>query len=77
MPKAIFVVDEDEVPVVENVMFDIKAKDETFRYKIGKSKYEKGKYVLIVYGSSVDEVHRRAMWVRDKVFGNGRLYWVK
>jgi len=77
MPKAIFVIDEDEVPVVENIMFDIKAKDETFRYKIGKSKYEKGKYVLIVYGSSVDEVHRRAMWVRDKVFGNGRLYWVK
>jgi len=77
MPKAIFVIDEDEVPVVENVMFDIKAKDETFRYKIGKSKYEKGKYVLIVYGSCVDEVHKKAMWIRDKVFGNDRLYWVK
>ena len=77
MAKVVFLIDEDEVNDIEAVMYEISSKDDTFRYKIAKSKYEKGKYVLIVYCSDKDEAHRRGMWIRGKVFNNDRLYWVK
>ena len=77
MSIVVFVIDEDEVPDVENVMMGIRAKDETFRYKIAKSNYEKGKYVLIVYCMDRDDAYRKGAWIRDRVFDNGKLYWVK
>jgi len=77
MAKVMFLLNEDEVNDIESVMYEISSKDDTFRYKIVKSKYEEGKYVLIVYCSDKDEAHRRGMWIRDKVFSNDRLYWVK
>lgn len=77
MSIVVFVIDEDEVPDIENVMMGIRAKDETFRYKIAKSNYEKGKYVLIVYCRDRDDAYRKGAWIRDKVFDNSKLYWVK
>ena len=77
MNKVMFLLDEHEVNDVEAIMYDISSKDDTFRYKIAKSNYEKGKYVLIVYCSSKDEAYRRGAWIRDKVFKNEKLYWVK
>jgi len=77
MSKVMFLLNEEEVNDIEAVMYDISSKDDTFRYRIVKSKYEPGKYVLIVYCSSRDEAYRRGAWIRDKVFKNDRLYWVK
>lgn len=71
--KACFLLGEDEVDTVEIIMSDIRAKDETFRYKIRKRK--EGGYVLVIYDSDMDRLHRRAMWVSHRAL-NGRLYWI-
>ncbi len=71
-----FRISKEEVDEVEVKMYNIRAKDETFRYKIAKFG-DTGDYVLIVYCKDADEAHRRGMWIRDKVFGNSKLYWVK
>jgi len=77
MAKVMFLLDDEEVNDIEAIMYEISSKDDTFRYKIVKSSYEEGKYVLIVHCSDKNEAHRRGMWIRDKVFNNDRLYWVK
>ena len=75
MANAYFLLREDEVGDVDMKMMGIKAKDESFRYRIFKRK--EGGYILAIRCASVDEAHRKALWIRDKVFGDGRLYWVK
>lgn len=74
MVNAYFLLDENEVGEVEVKLMEIKAVDETFKYSIYKRK--EGGYLLIIRCSSKDEAHRRALWLRDKVFNNEKLYWV-
>ena len=74
MRKIVFRLEENEVPEVDRKLAAISAQDETFRYSI--KKYRDG-YFLVIRCRNADIAHRRALWVRDKIFGNDRLYWVK
>lgn len=77
MKKLMFFIEEQEVDEVEVKMYEISAKDDTFRYKIYPLKDKKGKYLLVVFCKDEDEAHRRGMWIRSKVFNNSKLYFVK
>lgn len=73
--KACFILLDEEVDKVEVAMYEISAKDETFRYKIYRRK--NGGYILVLEDEDIDRLHSRAIWVRANLFSNSKLYWVK
>lgn len=72
--KALFLINDNEVVDVNEKLHFIRAKDESFMYRIIKRK--EGGYILIIYDKNKDRLHRRALWVSAKIL-NGRLYWTK
>jgi len=74
--KVIFKLSEDEVGEVDVKLNGIRAKDETFKYKIVKA-YDGSGFLLIVYAEDRDQAYRRGMWLWDKVFNREKLFTVK
>jgi len=74
---AIFKIDRDELVIVAEKMQGIKLRDITFRYDIVESYEETDKYLLLIYDKDKDKLHKRAMWIREKVFNNDRFYYMK
>jgi len=63
---------------IREICFDIKEKDENFKFKIYKNVYPKIKesHLLVLFCSSKDEAHKKGMWFINKTPFFKR-YWVK
>lgn len=63
---------------IREICFDIKEKDESFKFKIYRNVYPKvkGSHLLIIFCSSKDEAHKKGTWFINKTPFFER-YWVK
>ena len=77
MKKLMFFLSEEEAARVEPILYSIRAADCTFAYKFYRLSSEPNKFLLVVACKDENEAHRRGMWLRDKLFGNSKLYFVK
>ena len=62
----------------KEILEDIRAKDETFHYKILPNLYKKGKtkWIVSIWCDSKDQAHQRGMWFIKKTT-LCKSYWVK
>ena len=63
---------------MRRICHDISVKDDSFKYRIMPSYFDKYDYVLIIYSEGYDQAHSRGLWILNKAFPNEKLlYWIK
>jgi len=65
---------------IKQICEDTNRKDETFKFKIYPSFFEKYDYVLVVFSANKDQAYQRGEWLKKvflKELGLDVLYWVK
>lgn len=73
--KFVFDPNRYDTSILNQALHEIRIKDATFRYSMQKLK--DGKYILKVYSQDKDQAHKRALWIRDKLFNNEVGYKVE
>lgn len=59
---------------VDNALTGLRLKDKSIKYSIDLIK---DKYVVKIYCKDLNELHKKALWIRDKIFNNEVGYKVK
>ena len=70
----VFPKDEFDINTIEEQLTQVRLKDRSFKYSIALLK---DNYILKIYGENIDKLHRRALWVREKIFNNEVGYKIK
>jgi len=76
MARAIFKLKSEELAEVDAKLTGIRAVDRTFKYGIVEA-YDGSGYILTIFASDKDEAHKKALWLRSKVFNDKKWYIVK
>jgi len=64
-----------DVSIISQALREIRLKDSTFKYMIVALK--DGKCMLKIYNQTLDQAHKRALWIRSKLFNNEVGYKVE
>jgi hypothetical protein len=63
---------------IEKICEDIKKRDKTFDYRIGRSLFPNWDWILIILSDSKDKAHKRGLLFVKKYLSQYNLfYWVK
>lgn len=60
--------------IVDNALTGLRLKDKSIKYSID---IIEGKCVVKIYCKDLNDLHRKALWIRDKIFNNEVGYKVK
>lgn len=63
---------------IAKVCKNIAEKDPTFKFRIYNSKFKQYDFLLIVFSETVDQSHKRGVWLVKKAFPEFNLcYWIQ
>lgn len=66
-----------DITTVKSALTGLRLKDKSIKYSIDLIDLIKDKYVVKIYCKDLNELHKKALWIRDKIFNNEVGYKVK